>query len=91
MQGLAWVFFVLLALVLLGSYLAIRREWMPPLMTALLSVVLSVILMILVSLGQQNGVLQAVVVGILVGGIFSGATLAVAWYFHTNELQQNQQ
>lgn len=90
MQGMAWVFFILLAVVLLGSYLAIRREWLPPLLTASLSIVLSIILMILVALGQQNSPLQAVVVGILVGGIFSGATLAVAWYFHTNELQQNQ-
>ena len=88
MQGMAWIFFILLALVLLGTYLSIRREWLSPLVTALVSVVASIILMVLVSLAQDNSLIQAVVVGITVGGIFSGATLGIAWYFHNNELQQ---
>ena len=29
----------------------------------------------------------SVSIGILLGGVFSGATLAVAWYFHKNELR----
>ncbi len=88
MQGMAWIFFMLLALVLVGTYLSIRREWFSPLVTALVSVVASIVLMLLVSLAQDNSLIQAVVVGITVGGIFSGATLGIAWYFHSNELQQ---
>lgn len=85
MQGTAWIFFVILALVLLASYLAVRRSWFAPGMTAAASVIISIILMTLVSLAQNNNALQAVVVGILVGGIFSGATLAMAWYFQSHE------
>lgn len=88
MQGMAWIFFILLALALLLAYLAIRREWFPPLWVALATVVASIVLMVLTSLGQGNSPIQAVVVGIVVGGMFSGATLGIAWYFHSHELQQ---
>lgn len=88
MQGAAWIFFVLLALTLLGAYLAIRREWFAPGVTAAVSVVISIVLMILISLGQGNSIIQAVVVGILVGGMFSGAVLGIAWYFHSSELRK---
>ena len=88
MQGLAWVFFVLLALILLITYIAIRREWFAPGMTAGVSVVASIVMMILTALGQGNGALQAIVVGIIVGGLFSGATVGIAWYFHSQELQR---
>lgn len=87
MQGTAWIFFVLLAVVLLVTYLAIRREWFSPTLTALGSMLLSMLLMILVALGQDNGLLQAVIVGIFVGGMFSGATLGIAWYFHSSEVR----
>lgn len=85
MQGAAWPFFVILALVLLASYLAIRRGWFAPGITAAVSVITSVVLMTLVALAQNNSFLQAVIVGILVGGIFSGATLALAWYFQAQQ------
>ncbi len=88
MQGMAWIFFVLMALLLLGTYLSIRREWLSPLATALISVVASIVLMVLLSLAQDNSLIQAVIVGIVVGGMFSGATLGIAWYFHSSELQQ---
>jgi uncharacterized membrane protein len=87
MQGLAWLFFVLFALILAVMYLAIRREWFAPGLTAGAGVVLSMITMMLMSLAQNNFPVQAVIVGILLGGLFSGATLAVAWYFHRSELQ----
>ena len=89
MQGMAWVFFVLMALVLLLAYLAIRRQWFPPGITAAATVVVTIILMVLTSLGQGNSIIQAVVVGIVVGGMFSGATLGIAWYFHSNEHRQH--
>lgn len=87
MQGTALIFFALFALVLAGMYLGIRRQWAAPGMIAGAGVMLSIIFMVLVSLAQGNGVLQAVLVGLLVGGLFSGATLAVAWYFHSNEMR----
>lgn len=85
MQGMAWIFFVLMALVLLLAYLAIRRQWFAPGITSAAAVIVTIILMVLTSLGQGNSIIQAVVVGIVVGGMFSGATLGVAWYFHSNE------
>jgi hypothetical protein len=90
MQGGAWLFFLLFAAVIVGTYLSIRREWVAPNITAGVSVVLSIVMMILMSLAQSNPLYQAVIVGILVGGLFSGATLAVAWYFHGNELRARQ-
>ncbi len=87
MQGSAMVFFALLALILLLTYLAVRREWFAPAATAAVSVIASVIAMTLVSLAQGNSVLQAVIVGIVVGAVFSGATLGIAWHFHSAELR----
>lgn len=87
MQGIAWVLFVVFALVLAGMYLAIRRAWVAPGLAAGAGVALSIILMIMISLAQNNFPLHAIIVGILVGGLFSGATLAVAWYFHSSELR----
>ena len=87
MQGSALIFFALFALVLAGMYLGIRRTWASPGIVAGVGVLLSIIFMVLMSLAQGNSVVQAVLVGILVGGLFSGATLAVAWYFHSNEMR----
>lgn len=87
MQGTAIIFFALFAIVLAGMYIGIRRQWAAPGMIAGAGVLASIILMVMVSLSQGNPVVQAVLVGILVGGLFSGATLAVAWYFHSNEMR----
>ena len=87
MQGIALVLFVAFALVLALTYIAIRREWYAPGVTAGLGVVVSMILMLFISLAQGNPPLQAVIVGVVVGGLFSIATLAIAWYFHRNELR----
>lgn len=85
MQGLAGIFFVLMALVLLLTYMAIRREWFAPGKIAGAGVLLSIVLMIMISLGQGNSALQAIIVGIVVGGLFSGATVGIAWYFHSQQ------
>ena len=87
MQGSAFILFVIFALVLLGMYISIRRTWFPPGVTAAVGVVASMIVMVMISLAQDNLPLQAVVVGVLLGGIFSGATLAAAWYFHSQDLR----
>lgn len=85
MQGLSWIFFILLAATLVAAYLSIRREWLRPSVTSGLAVVASILLMMLTSLGQGNSVIQAVVVGIVVGGLAAAVTIAVAWYFHMQE------
>jgi Na+/H+-translocating membrane pyrophosphatase len=90
MAGGAWIFFLLFAAVMVFTYLGIRRQWMAPSVIAGISVLASITTMTLLSLAQENSLFQAVVVGILVGGLFSGATLAVAWYFHSNELRAKQ-
>ncbi len=87
MQGSALLLFVIFALVLAGMYLSIRRGWFAPGMTAAVGVILSMIVMVMISLAQNNLPVQAIVVGILVGGVFSGVTLAAAWYFHSQELR----
>ncbi len=87
MQGMAWVFFALFALALVGMYLGIRRSWAAPGVIAAAGVAASIILMTLTALAQNNLLIQAIIVGVLVGGLFSGATLAVAWYFHSSELR----
>jgi CDP-diglyceride synthetase len=88
MQQQAWLFFVLFALILAGMYLSIRRQWLAPGLTAAAGVIASIVLMTLTSLGQGNMPVQAVIVGILLGGLFSGATLAIAWYFQRAEVQK---
>ena len=87
MQGSALLLFIIFALVLAGMYLSIRRGWFAPGMTAAVGVILSMIVMVMISLAQNNLPIQAIVVGILVGGVFSGVTLAAAWYFHSQELR----
>lgn len=87
MQGLAWVFFVLFALVLAGTYLGIRRAWAAPGRIAGVGMLLSIVLMTLISLAQNNFAVQAIIVGILLGGLFCGATLAVAWFFQSQEMR----
>ncbi len=88
LNGLGMLFFMALALVLFGTYIAIRREWFAPGIIAGVSIVVSIALMVLTSLGQGNSAIQAIVVGIVVGGIFSGVTVGTAWYFHSQEMQQ---
>lgn len=88
MQGTALILFVVFALVLAGMYLSIRRNWFAPGMTAAIGVIASMVIMVMISLAQNNLPVQAVVVGILVGGVFSGVTLAAAWYFHSQDLRE---
>lgn len=88
MQGISLLLFAVFAAVLAGMYLAIRREWFNPGITAGVGVVISMILMFFVSLSYPNPPLQAIIVGVLIGGLFSGTILAVAWYFHRNEMRE---
>ena len=85
---LSFVFYGIFAISLVWMYLAIRRGWGAPGFVAGAGVVGSIISMMLMSIAQGNAVLHAIVVGILLGGLFSGATLAISWYFHVKEQQE---
>ena len=87
MQSSALLLFVVFALVLAAMYLSIRRAWFSPGVTAAVGVILSMVVMVLISLAQNNLPIQAVIVGVILGGVFSGVTLAAAWYFHSQELR----
>jgi hypothetical protein len=82
-----WVIFVVFALMLAvfihSPSMVCARSY------GYVGVVLSMILMTLFSLAQNNLPIQAIIVGVLLGGLFSGATLAAAWYFHSNEMRSH--
>lgn len=87
MQGSAMIFFLLFAVVQVAIYLGIRRRWASPGVIAGGGVLASVVVMILIALAQGDIIAQSVVVGVVVGIIFSIATLAMAWYFHSMEMR----
>jgi uncharacterized membrane protein len=90
MQIPGLLFFMIFAVTLAVMYLSVRREWVRPELSAAIGVLVSIIAMVL-SLLQSNddtSLLQALFFGVLIGLFFSGATLAVAWYFHSNELRE---
>jgi hypothetical protein len=87
-----WIFFLLFAGVILVTYLAVRRQWTSPALVAAVSVIGSMITMTLFIVSDSGSLLRGIVIGPLVGIVFTGATLAIAWYFHSNELRaQGQQ
>ena len=84
----AFIFYAIFAIILVVTYLAIRREWVSTGIIAGLSVVGSVIAMLLVSLSQGNAMFQAIIVSLGIGIVFSLATVAMALFFHTNEMRE---
>lgn len=85
---ISFIFFAIFAAILVGMYLAIRREWAPTGLVSGLGVVGSIIAMLIVSLSQGNAMFQAIVVSLGIGIVFSLATVAVAIFFHSNELRE---
>ena len=82
------VFFVLFAVVLVGTYVSLRRELAPPRLIAMVSILGSSISLTLFSLTARDvSFVYAVVLGIIAGSLFSGATLGIAWYFHKQEVE----
>lgn len=82
------LFFLVFALVLVGMYLAIRREWASTGIVTVLGVTGSIIAMLVVSLSQGNAMFQAIVVSLSIGTIFSLSTVAIAIFFHSNEIRE---
>jgi hypothetical protein len=89
MTPLALLFFAAFALCLVGTYLAIRRGIPRPGLVSAASVIINIILMTLFGASQQDVVwLHALLVGTLLGGGLSVAALAMAWYFHGNDVRE---
>lgn len=82
------LFFFVFALVLVGMYLGIRREWASTGIITILGVVGSIIAMLMVSLAQGNAMFQAIVVSLGIGLVFSLSTVAVAIFFHSGEMRE---
>lgn len=81
------IFFFLFALVLVGMYISLRRQLAGAVVIAGGGVLGSIITMTLFMAARGAGVVQAIILGILVGALFAGATLAIAWYFHSNDVR----
>lgn len=85
-----FIFFLLFAGTLAFMYLSVRRGWLPGSWTAGGGVLACIITMTLFTIARGTSILQGVVTGIFLGAIFAGATLAIAWYFHSNEIRAYQ-
>ena len=81
------IFFFVFALILVGMYLGIRREWASTGIITGVGVVGSIFSMLMVSLAQGNAMFQAIVVSLAIGTIFSLSTVAVAIFFHSSEMR----
>lgn len=87
----ALIFFLAFGLIITGMYIALRRQLFNPTITVSVGMVASTIAMILTLMQNNPDImsLQAIFFGFLISLIFSGATLAMAWYFQTNELREH--
>lgn len=90
MNGSAFIFFAGFGLILTLMYVTLRRQWFNPTVTVAVGMVASTVAMILTLMENNPEImnLQAIFFGFLISLIFTGATLAMAWYFQTNEMRQ---
>ena len=92
MQGMSMIFFLAFGFIMVMMYIVVRRQWVNPGIAAAVGIVAGTISMML-TLTEMNPEmmnLQAILFGFILGTAFTIATLAVAWYFHTNELREQQ-
>ncbi|GAB4525385.1 MAG: hypothetical protein OHK0046_41170 [Anaerolineae bacterium] len=87
---MAFIFFFLFALILVGMYIVVRRQLAEPLLVGVGGVLGSIITMGLFMGARGVGIVQAVILGVLLGTLFAGVTLAVAWYFQSGEIRARQ-
>ncbi len=85
MSLLGFVFYILFAIVQVGMYLGIRRNWLPLGQLAGGGIGISIVLALAIAFASGNALLQALFVAVALGGVISGATLAIALYFHNQE------
>jgi ABC-type Fe3+-siderophore transport system permease subunit len=82
MSWLGFVFYILFAVVQVGIYLGIRREWLPAGKMIGIGVGASVVLAMAIAFASGNALVQALFVALLLGGLISGAIVVTALYFH---------
>ncbi len=85
MQSTSLIYFAVFAFVQVAMYILIRRRIGHPAVIAAIGVVISFASLLFMALEQGTTLIWAVIVGLVLGGLFSGISLAAAWYFTTNE------
>jgi hypothetical protein len=78
-------FFFLFAFTLLGVYIAVRRQLASPGVIGALGMIASIAFMTLYLLSFEIVMIQGVIFGVVIGVLFTGATLATAFYFLKQE------
>lgn len=81
------VLFVMFAAVLVVMYVVTRRGLAPIGIVALVGTVVNIILVALISAASGNNPLHVIIVGVAIGLIFSMASVAMAAYFRSSEMQ----
>ncbi len=84
MPALTWLFFGLFLLVMVGTYLALRRGIGSPRTVAALGLFAGVVTMALAQVarvGEGGNLLVVGAIGGLLGALGTIAVLALAWYF----------
>ncbi len=82
---MTYLLYAVFAVILLLSYMSIRRQWLKPAVTATLCVALASLTLTLMGLSQGNMAIQAIITGVLIGIVFSALTLGTAVYFQATE------
>jgi hypothetical protein len=89
------VFFGLFALVIIVTFIAVRRQWGNLRVIAAACLVLSILTMSLALITRAGDLAgqvaaQMIFFGTLLGGVGGLAALVIAWYFRTQELRNQQ-
>jgi hypothetical protein len=85
MSAPALIFFFLFVIVIVFTYIALRRNMFPrrPLIIGCVSG--SILALTVMSLLQGAIFIQALLTGVVLGAVFSASTVVIALYFHANE------
>ncbi|MEQ8673078.1 MAG: hypothetical protein RLP44_16850 [Aggregatilineales bacterium] len=91
MQGASLIYFMIFSLIIVGMYITVRRRWVNPGVAAAVGIVAGTVAMMLTLSSMNSDMMdvQAIFFGFLIGTGFVVAALAVAWYFHSNELREH--
>lgn len=92
MQGASFLYFIIFSLIVIGMYVVVRRQWVNPAIAAAGGIVAGTIAMMLTLTEMNPNMMdvQAIFFGFIIGTGFCMVALAVAWYFHSNELREQQ-
>lgn len=83
---MGFTFFILFALIILGSYITLRRGLAPVRPTAAVSVTGSAISMALYLLTTRDTTAAySIIFGMLSGSFFAGIALTLAWFFKSQD------